>query len=288
MSPSEFDLRSALHDGDDEPLDVDRIVAGGRARAAARRTNLVTAVVAAACVGLAATTGIVIANHDDVGTATSADGVAGGAKLNPAAPQYGAKSAARDAVASNPSPSSASSTGNGGVEPRAENSPGPVACPTVLPRLTHPARPTPAPLFAGPSQSIVVCAYGTSLEARVGGGRPGRSILTGRDAQHLESSLEAASRTPVAIPCPIIAMNSRREFAFLPVDSLGRTQAPITATLSAAPCNVTVTNGTAVRYDWTPPAALLTRLLALNPAAPPTGAAPHPSPSGRNYGSPVR
>lgn len=41
MSPSEFDLRAALHDGEgeDEGIDVHRIVAAGQARRA-RRTQI--------------------------------------------------------------------------------------------------------------------------------------------------------------------------------------------------------------------------------------------------------
>src|SRR5439155_8122953 len=59
MSPSESDLRAALHDGEGGNLDVDQLILGARAHAAQRRMRLlstaaVVAVVASAGVGGAA------------------------------------------------------------------------------------------------------------------------------------------------------------------------------------------------------------------------------------------
>ena len=45
----------------------------------------------------------------------------------------------------------------------------------------------------------------------------------------------------------------------------GGVDSTVTATLVDPPCNVTLSNGKAVRYQWQPPASLLNQLLGLVP-----------------------
>ncbi|MDT4951126.1 MAG: hypothetical protein QOJ37_3721, partial [Pseudonocardiales bacterium] len=60
MSPTEFDLRAALRDGEGDGVDVDRVVAGGRARRTHRRSQLLSTAAVVAFVAAAGTGGALI------------------------------------------------------------------------------------------------------------------------------------------------------------------------------------------------------------------------------------
>jgi hypothetical protein len=62
---------------------------------------------------------------------------------------------------------------------------------------------------------------------------------------------------------------------------------PFTATVGQIPCNLPVTNGTAIRYDWAVPASLDPFVARLTQAAG-TGGATSAAPTGKVIGSPIQ
>lgn len=277
MSPNEAQLRAALRGGEGPGLDVDRVITravqAGRDRHARRlRVASVTAVVAAVT-GLGVTAGVLASRP---------------------APRDNSAASAGSQPANGPAqPSGGGAPANGDLSsPAVPAAPGPLRnaasapCPTALPRLDA-ARATGHALLAGPVESFKVCAYTT------GDGRPltaadgsiVAAIYTGGAATQLAASLEAAPLAPDQRQCPLDGTADSRSVAIIPVSAAGSALAPITSELRQNPCNVAITNGTAVRYDWTPPPAMAAFLAALGlPSAP--GAAT-PGGTGRASGSPI-
>lgn len=279
MSPTEFDLRAALRDGEGDGPNVDRIVAGGRARRAQRRSQLLSTAAVVVFVAAAGTGGALLWGGNGSGGGNASDKAAFGAGDSRAAGQ-------------NPGAPNAQPTGttaNGGSV-RGSADPA-VACPTSVPHLLLPGGGSPGqfgadgPLFPDPVDSIVVCSYGSPL--RGAGVSPARLVLTGQNATALASSLENASKTRSAQPCPAIRSSDQHSLAIIGVTAAGTALPAITTTLSQPACNVQVTNGTAVRYDWAPPANLQTVLTTLTPRPAGSGSLPPVAPSGKNIGSPV-
>jgi hypothetical protein len=256
MSPSEFDLRAALHHGEGDDLNVDQLVLGARARAAQRRVRLlstaaVVAVVAGASVGIAQ-----LAGNNGEQAGSNAAG-AGSAATNPNADSaYGARSQAKSAPQRALAPLSG------------------VACPTTPPHYLLPGGGSPGqfgsggPLFSKPVSSVVVCAYGSALQkATEPRSHPVRLELQDGAATRLAASLENASKTPVMASCP--GASTEQEFAIIGVATDGTRLPAVTASLADSACVSKVTNGTAIRYQWSPPQDLRERLLALTPSGQP-------------------
>lgn len=289
MSPSEFDLRAALRDGEGAALDVDRIIAGGQARQARRRAQLLTASLAVVFLGAAGTAGAFLLGGNGA-PGPSADGALASRAASSANAEQPGNLAPAPKASDSPSRTDGAppSSAGGGVSNSA------IPCPASFPTLLLPGGGgsgqfgAAGPLFTKPARSIVVCSYGSPLATGPNGGRPGRLVLTGSDAVQLQASLESAPTSRSNTTCPQVRANARHALAFIGVDPTGRPGRVITTTLTDPPCDVTVTNGTAVRYDWTPTAGLGQQLLTLRPAAAPTASLPSHSPSGKNYSSPVR
>lgn len=252
MSPSEFDLRSALRDGEgdgDGGVEVEALIATGDARRAQRRVQLLSSAAVVVFVAAAGTGGALLWGNGGNGHDSG-----GGSQQ-----QLSRVSAANGGAAH---PSSSEPAASGAAS----------GCPEALPRHLLPGGAGPgrsgsaAPLFTKPVASIVVCSYGiTKQSVHQTPPIPARLVLTGSQAQQLRSSLENAARTPPRTACPAILRADQRELAIIGVTAGGTRLTSITTTLNAVPCQVTVTNGTALRYGWSPPPALTEILRSLTP-----------------------
>jgi hypothetical protein len=250
MSPSEFDLRAALHDGDGENINVDRIIAGARARAAERRTRIATGAAIVLVVAGAGVGGTYLAHNSgtSAGSNSNADAIGGAA--------HRAAGGGSNAV-----------NGNQAALPSKAG----VSCPATTPRYLLPGGGSPGqfgasgPLFRKPVTSVVVCAYGDAAnEQERDNAQPGRLDLADGQARQLAASLESAAKTPTPTECS--DLRRADQFAIIGLAADGSRVGTVTATLSEPTCGSQVTNGTAVRYGWTPPTDLRAVLLALKPA----------------------
>lgn len=285
MSPTEFDLRAALRDGEGDGLDVDRVVADGHARRARRRVQLLSTAAVVTLVAVVGTGGALIgggSSGNNSSDSLAVKNASGAASQNQRAAAPNDKSAATTTRAA---------AGGSAKAPGIADRAAAVACPTSLPRRLLPGGGSPGqfgadgPLFADPVDSIVVCSYGSAVRT-TGGLTPARLVLTGQNAMKLASSLEHASKTPLKLPCPEIRTTDQRALAIIGVTAAGKTMPAITTTLTD--CNSPVTNGTAVRYNWNPPPNLGTVLRTLTPRPAASGPFPRLEPSGKKIGSPVR
>jgi hypothetical protein len=267
VSPSEFDLRAALREGEGDVPSADRVLLAARRQRAHRRSVLLST---AAVVVVVAGAGFGVAE------------LAGG----------GATGSANRAARSMPSPAggqAAGSTSNryGATRNSVATTAVGVPCPATQPHFLLPGGGSPGQfgsggqLFDGPVASVVVCAYGSEAAQS---STPARLVLTGADATALADSLENAAKVHPSLPCPTVA-DLGYPLAIRGVTAGGRVAGTVTTTLGEPACATTVTDGTAVRYDWSPPARLrpildsLTRRLL--PRSAPT------SLPGTMHGSPI-
>jgi hypothetical protein len=289
MSPSESDLRAALQHGEEGGFQVnaDAIMREGQA-IRGRRVRILSGtaaavLVAAGAVGLAATRGGNGASNAGGGNSNLADKAAasgGGARHG----REGNAPGRAQAPAPSPLPS--------GVVPTA-----PVGgtaqlgaqCPASAPHLLTPGGGgtgqfgADEALFAKPVKTLVVCSYATTV-----GSAPGRLVLSHHTATEVVSSMETATpKSTAPTPCDAGPTSTTRLLDFIGVTSTGSALPPVTATLTFPTCNVRVTNGTAVRYNWSPPANLTDQLRGLSPPKVPPIRVPS-GPSGIVNGSPVR
>lgn len=269
MSPSEFDLRAALRDGESEGgLDADRVIALGSARRAQRRARILSTAAAVVVVGALGTGGAFAfrdGGSDSAATKSSAGGAAAASSQGQADSRRVPSTA--DGVADRGQAGAASSVA---AAPNASPAAG-AACPAQYPRTLLPTGPaTAGPLFARPVAYVVICSFGPPSAPHA----PQRSVLTGSHATDLVDGLEHASTTPHYKPCPAILPQQQTSLAVIGVTADGTALPTVTTTLNSIACNLQATNGIAVRYDWQPPPDLLARLT--------TG----PSPT--EHGSPVR
>jgi hypothetical protein len=246
MSPSEFDLRAALHDGEGDPVDAGAVIAAGQARIARRRTHLRNGAVTAAL--LAALVGGGIAVFSGGSDRKTAGGNGGGTVDTRGADAKaggGAAGGAGGATAPRPS-SSPAVPGPAAAAPSATCSASAPQAPSA--RSADPS----APMFAKPVSSIVVCAYSQGNQT----GRPRASVLTGAQAREFAASLENASKTRPSGMCPDYISADERRLAVRASTADGTPLQVVVTTINAAPCRVVATNGTAVRYAWSPPVDL--------------------------------
>ena len=200
MSPSEDQLRAALHHGEGEHLDVDGLLLRAAATRHARRVRIgatAAAVLAVAGIGI----GSVVTFGD-----------------RRAAPARGGPSprAATDRLPSGSLPAGRSVSGaaTGSVSTAPQRPSG--ACPLVLPQVTIPSGEAVAvahgPLFTQPVAAVTVCAYFSVTGSPVtADGAPVSVHLTGGEAGALAVSLEHASTTRLEGGlCPdMIALSAR-------------------------------------------------------------------------------
>ena len=275
MSPSESQLRAALRAGEGQPVNPELVIAHARAVRHNRRMrvgSIAAAVIAVGGIG----TGIAALNTGPNASDGSSN-TAGGAIA-------GDKAAAPEATAPRAAPGTAGAAGGsrGG-----NNGTDAASCPDKPIRLMIPGGGGTGqfggsgPLFAGPVDSIRVCGYAAaSLGGRIDA--TGSTVLLGQDADEVAASLNAAAITRPARPCPVEPV---RQLVLYPIATSGGRLAPVVVTYGG--CAPWATNGTAVRYDWTPPAdtsSLLNRLTLTTPGLP---SVPGPRPI-EPSGSPVR
>lgn len=272
--PSEFDLRAALREGEGEGLDADHLIIAGGERRARRRARLLStaaliALVTGGAIGLSQ-----LGGSGDSGGASSADSARRGAAAAGAAgahrPDFG--QATRSAAANGGAPA---------PQPGAPMQLDAVACPAAAPAYLLPgggglnSYGASGPMFARAVSGVVVCAYGPARDATSTPARhPARLALSGSPARRLVTSMESASTVASAQPC---GRGSTNDFAIIGVGSSGQRLSLVTAGISNYGCAEMITNGTAVRYDWSPPPDLARRMLALAPSGPAGSLRPSPS-----------
>jgi hypothetical protein len=272
MSPTEHDLRGALHDGEGDgtaAVDVDRLISAANARRAQRRVRVGGALTAAALVVVGATAIVALRGGDSSVSGDSAYSArSGGSSVRGAA-----GGAAASSVASAPSVAPGVSSAN----PSAAAGATAVRCPASLPRPLLPGGGSPGQfgsggaLFAQPVASVVVCGYGTRAQAldQTSPPAPTRLVLAGAQAQELADSLENADKNRAHV-CPTTHAATADEFALYGLTATGQQLRGVTVSLTSPTCQSMITNGTAVRYAWSPPAELRSALRKLRPTAAPS------------------
>jgi hypothetical protein len=285
MSPTEFDLRAALRDGEGDGVDPDVVIAGGRRQQAQRRSRIMSTVAAVVLVGAAGVGGTLIFSNSGSGTSTSAGG--GNAQSDARTHDNAAAGGGSLRAESQVPPSGVVGGAAYGVDAK---------CPTSLPRYLLPGGGSPgqldtsAALFARPVASVLVCSYGTPQMA-LGAhpvAVPARLVLHGAQARRLTNSLEHSATVASKVVCPTIRAPEERELAFIAIGANGKPMTTVTANLAEPACDVRVTNGSALRYRWLPPDDLKTLLLALQPGTDLTASPPVVRPSGDQHGSPIQ
>jgi hypothetical protein len=286
MSPTEFDLRAALREGEGDGPDVDGVIAHGRARHAQRRVRALSTAAAVVVVVCAAAGGAVLWNTGGSGGHDNASNAAAGGQA------YSSRSSDANGKLAQPvrpaSGATKSDQRNAAARPATQ-------CPPTVPSDLVPVGGNQAksgssgPLFTKPVQRVVVCSYGTPSQAQ---GRipvtAARLELSGDRARRLVASLNNAAKVGTTVPCPSSATTDRHELAIIGIAADGTRAATVTATLTNPACNVQVSNGTAIRYQWAPPPDLQPVLVTLTPriaGAPET--IPNHTPSGKVHGSPL-
>ena len=269
MSPSEFDLRAALHDGEGGELNVDQVIQHARARVTQRRVRLLSGAAIVALVAGVATGGALLAgagngshqnSANEQGAETSARSAAGGQGAKHRTPvEAGGAAALSTAV---PGPANA---------PVLQGTAGATSCP----RRPPPALPggrspeqlgTAGPLFSKPVASVVVCGYGSTVTRVSAPNRnPARLELHDGAATRLAASLENAAKVKPRVMCPDYRTADAQQIAIIGITADGKQAGIVTTTIGLPACDVEVTNGTAIRYNWTPPADIARQLAALNP-----------------------
>jgi hypothetical protein len=281
MSPNEFDLRAALHDGDDgdSALDVDQLIHSARTHAAQRRVRLISGAAIAAVVAGIATGGTLLATSGNGPSHTGAERAAGSAGQHSERVLSGGGGGVH-ASASRPAPARAAKSAARSVVAASEPRPaGSVRCPSRLPQHLLPGGGSAGqfgaggPLFSKPVVATVVCSYGSAMQPPGRREHPARLVLTDGAAKRLAASLENAPKSRPQVMCPDIRGMNDHSIAIIGVTAGGAKVGTVTTTIGASQCDVMATNGTAVRYDWTPPNDVRQRLLVLVPAAPPVSTA---------------
>jgi hypothetical protein len=127
---------------------------------------------------------------------------------------------------------------------------------------------------------MTICVFpetgGPALES---GGHPVSTVLNGSAAAQLAASLDSASKTTQPGACPLYLTAQGKLLVIVAAKPDGTLMAPVIAHVLQNPCNLPVTNGTAVRYNWSPPATLNALLDEIRAVPPSPGA---------NSGSPAR
>lgn len=274
MSPSESELRAALRHGEGEGIDAGRVIAHAREIRHSRRARWASVAAAVIAVGAVGTgTGLLI-NQQHTGGPTSA-------QLN----------GPNETAGTTPGRAAGTHSQATRIAPGPLNDAAHIPCPARPPRLMLPGGGSPgqfgssASLFSGPVEAVKVCGYsvlGTTSSPTQ------HTVLTGEHATELAASLDAASTRLLPILCPVPA-DATTTLVVIGASRSGTAMAPVVVPLT---CNGRVTNGTAVRYNWRPPATVAP-LLPLG-AMPSTGVPggtvtmqPTAPPGGRVSGSPL-
>lgn len=248
MSPSEFDLRAALREGEGDAVNPETIIGLGRAARHRRRVQFGSVAAGIAALGLV---GVGVTTFDNGPRDLDASG-GGGSSV-----QYDSNKSAGGAAA--PSRQfNQNLPGTGGRS--APEMTSATNCPATPPLLAVPGGGgsgqfgSGSPMFARKVAAVKVCGY-------VRGNPAVSTVLSGSDATQLVRSVETAAtkRVPHACASDLVDV----QFVLYAVDAAGKTLDPVVARIG---CGGSATNGTAVRYDWTPPATITDLLRAPGPA----------------------
>jgi hypothetical protein len=258
MSPSESQLRAALHDGEGADVDPDAVIshAIGVRRERRRRINAITGGVAVvAVIGVGAS--VLSSSNSRNGAADSA---AGGASAN-----------RQTAGAVRPHSAGVAGGGRGAAVA--------AGCPAVPDQFALPGGGgsgqfgSTDPLFPASVTSIRVCGYPLLASAGT------RSIvLSGAEAQSVASSINASSSKALKRLCPANTNFLGGTLELYAVDAKGNAVDPVVITLECTDSRAT--NGTGVRYLGALPDNLLSLLRIIPDRV--------QEPSGPVQGSPVR
>jgi hypothetical protein len=279
MSPNEFQLRAALRDGEGDHIDPETVIARARAVTQARHDRRVRYGSVAAVVAVVGGIGVVASvalsgGGNDNHTARNADSA-----NSQGQDQGGGKNAQQP------------------IAPGALDDAAKVPCPTLAPNLKVPGGANGqfgagGSLFSGPVEAIKICAYQQQRGVPVpdATGQPMNTVLTRQLATELAASLDAAPKQRPTTTCPLYQSANGKTIVIIGVSTSGQPMKPITATVAQNPCNLPVTNGTAIRYNWAPPASLSTFIAKLRPVngGPVNGGPIKISPSGKFTGSPIQ
>lgn len=260
MSPSEFELRGALHhgEGDDGPLDIGTVILRAEAIRRERRVRVLT-VAAAAVVVLGVSTAVVITHRTPARTTTAAAANGAGSASNrvPLADQVPPDVAALPSHDASADDITATSSGLA-VRPGGAaggSSTAAATCPATAPAVTAPAAATSSqPMFSSPVVSIIACGYRASDGAQLSDAHGDRllSSLSESDVAATVTSINAASKDAVPIPCS--NPSATNGLLVLYASYASGPAKPVAASTYA--CDRTISNGTAERFDWTPPTGL--------------------------------
>ena len=255
MSPTEHDLRAALRDGEGDGPDPFVVAAAGRRAAARRRSQLVNTAAAVVLIGGLGTAGtLLLQNTGNDEQAGGANDFRAAAKAPNAADTQNAAGGASGGGANLDSSSGAA--GGARVIP-AGPAPTASSCPATAPAVPAPGgAASTGPLFRQAPADLVVCTY--TLAVRTSG--PSQVILTGADARAVLASLDAASTARPTGMCPDYRLAGERTVEIIGRSAAGTPVGSLTTTLDRPACATVVTNGTVVRYGWTPPAELLQKV----------------------------
>jgi hypothetical protein len=259
VAPSEFDLRSALHEGEGDGVDAGRVIARARAVRATRRTRWAS-VAASVVVAGALGTGIgALVHFSGSPSAGSAGSAAGANAADSAASATGSAAGGRAGLAA-PQPAAPPASGEF-HGPAQGPEKGSKVCEDTVPVPATPPASGPAtsrPLLPPDTEAVVVCGYRIAASGAIARHHH-QDRLVGPAARELAQSLNAAAlrpdRTcPPAFPTRMLSITVNRP-------DIAPHQ-PVIVTYDST-CGATATDGTAVRYGWTPPADLAAKLDAL-------------------------
>ena len=108
-----------------------------------------------------------------------------------------------------------------------------------------------APLFTARVASILACGY-ASTTPNGAVTLTGSRVLSGTRARQLAAGLDAAS---ARVHTDFCVLARTRVLVLYAVSTTRHRLPPVRVELSGG-CGVTATNGTAIRYDWSPPSDL--------------------------------
>jgi hypothetical protein len=274
MSPNEFQLRAALHEGEGDSPDPDSLIAmavGARRERRRRITAIAGGTTVVAVVAAGATALIGLGHHG--GNGDESPRAMGGADRavstapNSASPGVGParSSSAPDQPQDAPKPATAYAAS--------------IACPATPDHLLLPGGGgsgqfgSTAPLFAHPVVAFRACGYPAGTSAG-----PRASIIAASQAQRIADQLEAGATRRRAVRCPANIDSAGGTVEIYPISAAGKQFIRLRPVVITFGCESEATNGTAVRYLINLPDPVGSMLTS------PSGAT---SP-GRVHGSPVR